>query len=79
MRFRSKEHEFWFKIVAGQVRNTITKHPEYFAKGLTKDRRKKISESIAKRVVGEIISPTQQARKERLVHGSNLVDRSAAE
>jgi hypothetical protein len=48
-------HDYWHRRVEGQIRHTIGQHPEWFR---FKDahERKKLVNSLAKRIVGEIVA-----------------------
>jgi hypothetical protein len=50
-RKKSPLHDKWGKVVEGQIRDCIIAHPEYFDLQF----RKAMIESLAKRIVGEIV------------------------
>lgn len=55
MKHKSELHARWHRRVEGQIRDCMMKHPKWFA-GVPKSERKQFIESIAKRVVGEILA-----------------------
>jgi hypothetical protein len=57
-RKHSPEHDFWHSRVEGQIKDVMRAHPEYFNADANQ---KTVLNSIAKRVVGEIV----QAMKEK--------------
>lgn len=59
-RKHSPAHDRWHKIVEGQIRHTMGRHPEWFT---FKDAREKQNcvNSLAKRIVGEIVAWPQLA------------------
>lgn len=48
-------HDFWHPRVEGQIRDAMTKHPEWFAQ-MNDTMRYTVVTSIAKRIVGEIVA-----------------------
>lgn len=48
----SPEHDFWHKRVEGQIRHTMSCHPEWFTERAERD----CVNSLAKRIVGEILA-----------------------
>ena len=53
-RKHSPQHDFWHRRVEGQIRHTIGCHPEWFTV-MSHKRREAMINSLAKRIVGEII------------------------
>lgn len=50
----SAAHKFWYPRVEGQIRDCMRNHPYWFS--LDPEDRRKLVNSIAKRVVGEIVA-----------------------
>jgi len=53
----SEKHSFWRNRVEGQIRHAMHEHPEYFAP-MDDTQKKKCINSIAKRIIGEIVAGT---------------------
>lgn len=60
-RKHSPAHDFWHPRVEGQIRHTIGRHPEWFG-ALSSANRVKFVNSLAKRIVGEIVACDQGGR-----------------
>ena len=54
-RKHSPLHDYWHPRVEGQIRDTIYHHPEWFH-FVTEQQKKDCINSLAKRIVGEIIA-----------------------
>lgn len=54
-RKKGSEYDKWHKRVEGQIRDCMASHPEYFA-DMDKRTRGNCINSLAKRIVGEIVS-----------------------
>jgi hypothetical protein len=55
-------HDFWHRRVEGQIRDAMHSHPEWFR--ITSERQKQtIVNSLAKRIVGEIVAAYSVAAK----------------
>jgi hypothetical protein len=53
-------HKKWHRIIEGQIKGCINEHPEYF--NITHEKRRgDIINSLAKRIVGEIVAGGQMA------------------
>lgn len=59
-RKQTPEHDFWHSRVEGQIKHTIGCHPEWFNFPNGYDKSHCIN-SLAKRIVGEILAVTRMA------------------
>ncbi len=57
-------HDFWHPKVEGQIRDTMYHHPEWF-NFTTHKQKETIVNSLAKRIVGEILAVSNMAMKRR--------------
>ena len=55
LRKHSAAHDYWHPRVEGQLRDAIKQHPEWFAFATDRQRRAAVN-SMAKRIVGEIVA-----------------------
>lgn len=55
-RKRSPLHDFWHPRVEGQIRHTIGRHPEWFNLPIKTSAKRDCINSLAKRIVGEIVA-----------------------
>lgn len=63
-RKHSPEHDFWHRRVEGQIRHTIGQHPEWFNFPHSYDKKHCVN-SLAKRIVGEILAVVKMAEVTR--------------
>jgi len=61
LRKHSPMHDFWTPRVEGQIRHTMGRHPSWFT-ALSKSERVFFVNSLAKRIVGEIVACSQDGR-----------------
>lgn len=59
-RKHSSAHDFWHPRVEGQIRHTMNRHPEWFTFKNARERKNAIN-SLAKRIVGEIVAGRELA------------------
>lgn len=74
-RKHSPEHDFWTPRVEGQIRHTIGQHPEWFT-FKTEFEKRTLVNSLAKRIVGEIVAASSVARMPE-VDGGRLSSQAA--
>lgn len=60
-RKHSPLHDYWHTKVEGQIKHTIGCHPEWF--NVTDRQKKQLINSLAKRIVGEIVASLTMATK----------------
>lgn len=60
MRKQTPSHDFWHRRVEGQIRDVLYSHPEWFTLTASYDKKHFIN-SLAKRIVGEILAVSQMA------------------
>lgn len=80
MRKQTPAHDFWHKRVEGQIRHTIGRHPEWFNLN-ERFSKKSCINSLAKRIVGEILAVYEMAEMTKKVfsrcHSSSALDGGA--
>lgn len=59
-RKHSPAHDFWHRRVEGQIRHTIGQHPEWFCFASEHQKQTAVN-SLAKRIVGEIVAAAMLA------------------
>lgn len=62
LRKHSPIHDKWHRIVEGQIRNCMNCHPEWF-NFTTQAEKSRCINSLAKRIVGEIVSDAKLETK----------------